>query len=88
MWLRLPHVTLRPSTVTTPPGGSCDARSTAIVLSPAETAEILVALALQAGGRDNVTVVVVDVVTSPAKGRHQARSPRTAARPSSGAEQG
>ena len=57
-------------------------------MSPAETAEILVALALQAGGRDNVTVVVVDVVTSPAKGRHQARSSRTAARPSSGAEQG
>ncbi|WP_294180298.1 PP2C family serine/threonine-protein phosphatase [uncultured Schumannella sp.] len=56
--------------------------------APAETAETLVALALQAGGRDNVTVIVLDVVKSPARGRRQARKPSTTSRPSSGAEQG
>lgn len=35
-------------------------------LGPAETVDILVGLALEAGGRDNVTTLIVDVVDGPA----------------------
>jgi serine/threonine protein phosphatase PrpC len=43
-----------------------------------ETAEALVADALAAGGRDNVTIVLVDVLDAPINTEHTIGDPRPA----------
>lgn len=48
--------------------------------SPLDAAQQLMDAALGNGGRDNVTVVVVDVLATPESGSHREGSPRRAAR--------